>query len=153
MRFVVVSVVLASAVFASVAWGTTPMPPSPQQLVDERVEGMKKFGAALKASGQAATTADAKAKLAEAIAFSESIVSRFPKGTGIGDPGVTKSRAKQDIWTQPVEFKASADKMTAILKDVGVALDSGDKTKIDAAFAQVGSGCGGCHKPFRGPEL
>jgi cytochrome c556 len=154
MRVLVASAVLASAVLASAAWGTTPVPPSPQQVVDSRVEEMRKLGGNMKAASEAATPAEAKAKLAEAIAFSQVIVSRFPKGTGIGDAGVTKSRALQDIWTKPAEFKAAADAMTAILKDVDAALGTGDKAKIDAAFARVGKdGCAGCHKPFRGPEI
>jgi cytochrome c556 len=151
MRVVVASVVLALTVFVSAACGSPAQ--TPQQLVDARIEGMKKFGGALKATGQAATAAEAKAKTAEAIAFSDSIVSRFPKGTGIGDTGVTKTRALQEIWAKPVEFKAAADAMTATLKAIDTALGTGDKAKVDAAFAEVGKGCGGCHKPFRGPEV
>jgi cytochrome c556 len=138
---------------AGSASGTTPAPQTPQQIVDSRVEGMKKFGGTLKATSQAATPAEAKAKIGEAIAFSESIVSRFPKGTGIGDAGVAKSRALQDIWTKPDAFKASADAMTTTLKNVEAALATGDKAKVEAAFAQVGKSCGGCHNTFRGPEV
>lgn len=152
MRVAVASAVLLTSIFATSAWGTTPAP-TPQQIVDARIEDMKKLGGNLKAASQAATPAGAKAKIAEAIAFAETIVSRFPKGTGIGDTGVTKTRALQDIWTKPAEFKAAADALTAVLKSVDAALGSGDKAKIDAAFNEVGKGCGGCHKPFRGPEI
>jgi cytochrome c556 len=151
MRVVVVSTVLLASVFASSACGSPAQ--TPQQIVDARVEAMKKLGGDLKATSQAATPAEAKAKLAEAIAFSESIVSRFPKGTGIGDAGVTKTRALQDIWAKPAEFKAAADAMTAVLKNIDAALGTGDKAKVDAAFGEVGKSCGGCHKPFRGPEI
>lgn len=151
MRFVVASAVLALTAIASVACGASEAQ-TPQQIVDARVEGMKKFGGAMKATSQAATPAEAKAKLAEAIAFSESIVSRFPKGSGIGDAGVTKTRALQEIWAKPAEFKASADAMAATLKNIDAALGSGDKAKVDLAFAEVGKNCGGCHKMFRGPE-
>ncbi len=150
MRVVVAGAVLAVVAFASVACGAS-VAQTPQQTVDARVDGMKKFGGAVKAASQAATPEEAKAKLAEAIAFSESIVSRFPKGTGIGDTGVTKSRALQDIWAKPTEFKAAADAMTAALKNIDAVL--GDKAKADAAFAEVGKNCGGCHKMFRGPEV
>lgn len=149
MRVVVAGAALAVVAFASVACGAS-VAQTPQQTVDARVDGMKKFGGAVKAASQAATPEEAKAKLAEAIAFSESIVSRFPKGTGIGDTGVTKSRALQDIWAKPAEFKAAADAMTAVLKNIDAVL--GDKAKADAAFAEVGKNCGGCHKMFRGPE-
>lgn len=150
MRVVVAGAVLGVIAFASVACGA-PVAQTPQQAVDARVDGMKKFGGAVKAASQAATPEEAKAKLAEAIAFSESIVSRFPKGTGIGDAGVTKSRALQDIWTKPAEFKAAADAMIVALKNIDALL--GDKAKSDAAFAEVGKSCGGCHKMFRGPEV
>lgn len=149
MRVVVAGAALAVVAFASVACGAS-VAQTPQQTVDARVDGMKKFGGAVKAASQAAKPEEAKAKLAEAIAFSESIVSRFPKGTGIGDTGVTKSRALQDIWAKPAEFKAAADAMTAVLKNIDAVL--GDKAKADAAFAEVGKNCGGCHKMFRGPE-
>jgi cytochrome c556 len=151
MRVVVVSAILAVTVFASAACGSSAQ--TPQQIVDARIEGMKKLGGNMKATSQAATPAEAKAKIAEAIAFSESIVSQFPKGTGIGDTGVTKTRALQDIWTKAADFKAAADAMTATLKNIEAALGTGDKAKVDAAFAEVGKNCGGCHKAFRGPEV
>ena len=147
MRVLVVCAVLGGVAAAGFAGATTP---APQEVVDARIDGMKMMGGNLKAASQAATTAEAKAKVAEAIAFSESIVSRFPKGTGIGDSGVTKTRALQDIWAKPAEFKAAADAMTAALRNVDAALGAGDKTKIDAAFGDVGKNCGGCHKAFRG---
>lgn len=151
MRVVVASAVLAVTFLTSVACGSSG-PQAPQQVVDARIEAMKKLGGDLKATAQAATPAEAKAKIAEAIAFSESIVSRFPKGTGIGDTGVTKTRALQDIWTKPAEFKAAADALTAVLKNIDAALGTGDKAKVDAAFGEVGKSCGGCHKPFRVPD-
>jgi cytochrome c556 len=152
MRVVVASAAVFASLLVTTACGANPAQ-APQQIVDARIEAMKKLGGDLKATGQAATTAEAKAKIAEAIAFSETIVSRFPKGTGIGDAGVTKTRALQDIWTKPAEFKTAADALTTVLKNIDVALGTGDKAKIDAAFNEVGKSCGGCHKPFRGPEI
>lgn len=124
----------------------------PQQIVEQREAGMKKMVGSLKASSEAATPADAKAKLAEALAFAESIPSLFPKGTGIGDPGVTHSRAVQDIWTKWDDFKAASDGLVAALKQTGAAIDSGDKAKVEEGFNAVRKACGTCHTPFRGPE-
>jgi cytochrome c556 len=136
----------ALVVCASAAWAAD----APQQVIDERVSGMKKMGADMTVASKTPTAIVAQASLTTALAFAESIPSRFPKGTGIGDPGVTKTRALQDIWAKPAEFKAAADALVAALK---VARDAaGDKTKLDAALAAVGKSCGGCHKPFRGPE-
>ncbi len=152
MRAFVGVVALVAGVGLSIAWAAE-TEKTPQQIVDERVAGMKKMGGALKAaSGLKADPAAAKAKMAEAIAFAETIPSHFPKGTGIGDPGVTKSRALQEIWAKPDEFKAAAEAAVAALKAVDTALDSGEQAAVDAAFKGVGKGCGGCHKPFRGPD-
>jgi cytochrome c556 len=123
---------------------------TPQQIVDERVAGMKGMADNVKAAANAATPAEANAKFAAAIAFAETIPSLFPKGTGIGDAGVTKSRALQDIWAKPAEFKAAAATLVAVLKAADAVVD--DKVKLDAAFAEIRKGCGGCHTPFRGPE-
>ena len=150
MRLQFAAAAFCVAALTGVVWAAAP---APQQVIDARVEGMKALGGNLKAASQAATPADAKAKIAEAIAFSESIVSRFPKGTGPGDAGVTKTRALPDIWTKAAEFKAAADALTAALKNVDAALDSGDSAKVGAAFGEIGKNCGGCHKPFRGPEI
>ena len=149
MKFQVLSAALCAAICAGSVWAAAQ---SPQQIVDERVAGMKTMGGNIKAAGQAATPAEAKAKIAEALAYAESIVGRFPKGTGIGDAGVTKTRALQDIWTKPDDFKADAEALVKALKGVDAAI-GGDKAKLDAAFGAVGPSCGGCHKPFRGPEL
>lgn len=141
---------MAAALCAGAAWAAADAAKTPQQLIEAREAGMKSMGGNVKAASQAATVAEAKTKLAAAIAFAETIPSAFPKGTGIGDEGVTKSRALQDIWAKPTEFKAAADGLVAALKAADAAL--GDKAKADAAFAAVGKSCGACHTSFRGPE-
>jgi cytochrome c556 len=75
----------------------------------------------------------------------------FPKGTGIGDPGMTDTRALQDIWLKPDEFKAAADALVVALKSADAAL-GGERAKYDATKDAIYKACGGCHKPFRGPE-
>jgi cytochrome c556 len=140
------AVAALAAVCASVALAADP----PQKIIDDRVAGMKKLGGNLKGASEAATAADAQAQLSAAIAFAESIPSRFPKGTGIGDAGVTKTRARQDIWAKPAEFKAAAD---AVVKALKAAHDAaGDKAKLGAALKGVGGACKDCHDAFRGPE-
>jgi cytochrome c556 len=126
---------------------------SPQQIVDDRIAGMKKLGGHVKAASEAGIdAAKSKPALAEAIKFAESIPTLFPKGTGIGDAGVTKSRALQEIWAKPADFKAAAEALVAALKAADAAVDSGDAAKIGPAFKGIGKGCGGCHTQFRGPE-
>lgn len=124
---------------------------SPQQIVDDRLVGMKGLVENLKAAKGATDPAIAKAQLAQAIAFAQAIPSKFPKGTGVGDAGVTKTRALQDIWTKPSEFQAAADAMVVALKNADAV--AGDATKFAAAFGEIPKGCGGCHTPFRGPVV
>lgn len=141
---------LGAVVCAGALWAASAASPSPQQIVDDRIAGMKTMAGNLKAASEAATAADAKAKFEAARKFAETIPNLFPKGTGIGDKGVTKTRAVQDIWAKPAEFKAASDALVAALKTAEAA--AGDKAKTDAAFGEIRKSCGGCHTPFRGPE-
>ena len=147
MRYLVTSATLLLAVCAGVACAEATK--APQQIVDERVAGMKGMVGNLKGAGEEATPADAKAKFAAAIAFAETIPSLFPKGTGIGDAGVTKTRALQDIWAKPAEFKAGGyhvmlfDLANTVKpgKDVEVTftLANGDKVSTFAKVEETGA--------------
>jgi cytochrome c556 len=148
MKYSLVGAALIVAVCAGAACADTAT--GPQKVIDERIAGMKGMAGNLKGASEAATPADAKAKLAAAVAFAESIPAAFPKGTGIGDAGVTKTRALQDIWAKPAEFKAAAAALVAALKAASAA--AGDKPSFEAAFGEIRKSCGGCHTPFRGPE-
>jgi cytochrome c556 len=73
----------------------------------------------------------------------------FPPGSG-GTSTDGKYATKPAIWTDWNKFldaqKTASDKAEALL----VAVKSGDKTKIEAAFGDLGkNGCGGCHETFR----
>ena len=148
MKAVSSGLVLGFALLAGTAWAAGTM--SPQQIVDDRVAGMKSIGGSLRAAGEAKDPAEAKAQLAQAIALAEAIPSKFPKGTGPGDAGVTKTRALPEIWTKSDEFKADAAALVAALK---IASDAaGDAAKFGAAMEAVPKTCKGCHTTFRGPE-
>lgn len=125
-------------------------PGNPQQIIDERIAGMKTLPAALKAAREATDPAVTKAELGKALAFAKTIVSRFPKGTGPGDAGVTKTRALPAIWTEPAKFEESANGFVAALEKAIAA--AGDSSKLDAALGDVKKSCGGCHNSYRGPE-
>ena len=73
----------------------------------------------------------------------------FPPGSG-GTSTDGKYATKPVIWTDWNKFldaqKTASNKADALL----VAVKSGDKTKIEAAFGDLGkNGCGGCHETFR----
>ncbi len=136
-----VSVLMAVGVMAAGA-------PAPQQIVDGRVAGMKGLGGNLQAAHEATDAAVAKAELSKGIAFADSIPSLFPKGTGPGDAGVTKTRALAAIWTKSGDFKAASTTLSNALKAAEAAV--GDPAKLDAAFGEVKKTCKGCHIQFRG---
>ena len=138
----VVGLALAGSVLVAAA-------STPQEIVDDRVAGMKSLIGSLKGAREATDAAVARDHLAKAIAVAKSIPSKFPKGTGIGDAGVSKTRAKQEIWTKPAEFKAAADGFVAALEAASAA--AGDATKFGAAMGGVGKTCSTCHDAFRGP--
>jgi cytochrome c556 len=152
MKNLVAYAIAGTVLLAGAAWSAGALGLTPQNTADEREKAMKTMTGHIKVAADAATpAADAKARLGEAIKIAESIPAMFPKGTGIGDPGVTGTRALQDIWKKPAEFKAAADALVVALKSADAAL-GGERAKIDAAFGEVRKSCGGCHTPFRGPE-
>lgn len=63
-----------------------------------------------------------------------------------------KSRAKPEIWSDWAGFSKAADDLSMATAAVIEAAKSGDPAAIGAALGDVGKSCGGCHKPYRGPE-
>jgi len=136
---------LGVLVAASTVWAAGTM--SPQQIVDDRVNGMEAMGKGLTAAKTATDAATAKAELVKAIAFAKAIPDKFPKGTASGDPGVTKTRALPDVWAKPAEFKAAADALAVALQAASDA--AGDTAKFETAMGGVFKTCKGCHDAFR----
>ena len=96
-----------------------------------------------------ADLAQAEAGAAGLAQSTKKIPEAFPPGTG-GTNSDGKFATKPAIWTDWNKFldaqKCAAGKADALL----VAVKSGDKTKIEAAFGDLGkNGCGGCHETFR----
>ena len=150
MKFAVLGTVAGLLVAASAVWAADTVQIAPQQVVDLRVAGMKSLIGNLKTASTTTDAAVAKAELAKGIDFANSIPNLFPKGSGPGDQGVTKTRALPEIWTKPAEFKAAADALAKALKAASDA--AGDKAKFDAAFGDIKKSCGSCHDAFRGKE-
>jgi cytochrome c556 len=93
--------------------------------------------------------AQAEAGAAGLAQSTKKIPEVFPPGTG-GTNTDGKYATKPVIWTDWNKFldaqKTAASKAEALL----VAVKSGDKTKIETAFGDLGkNGCGGCHETFR----
>src|ERR1700758_461551 len=93
--------------------------------------------------------AQAKAAAADLTQTTKKIPELFPPGTGGANP-TGDFVAKPVIWTDWNKFldaqKTAAAKADALL----VAVNSGDKGAIEAAFNDLGkNGCGTCHTTFR----
>ena len=123
-----------------------------QATVDERVAAMKEMGGKVNEAFQLSGTsaAEARTKLAAAMAIAQTITGRFPAGTADGDPGVT-TRALPKIWSDQTGFKTAADGLLAALQAADAKLAANDSAGSDAAFADVRKACGACHQDYRGP--
>lgn len=74
----------------------------------------------------------------------------FPEGSG---PEAGKTRAKAEIWTDTAKFKEAQERWITKAETLLAVAKTGDMKKAFAAFGDMGkNGCGGCHKPFRGPK-
>ncbi len=97
-------------------------------------------------------TASDAAKSARMIASNiAQLPNHYPKGTSQGS-GAGNTRAKAEIWTEWARFAGASAKGTELALNLAMAADTGDKGAIGKAMGALGKGCGGCHKPFRGPK-
>lgn len=58
------------------------------------------------------------------------------------------NKAKEDIYKDPVKFKAKADAVQAEVKKLAVAAKAGDQAAVGAAAKSVGGACNSCHEAF-----
>jgi cytochrome c556 len=147
-------VVLATVMTIVLAgFGAASLAQDKETVIKNREALMKGQGKDL---GSVKAYTEGKADLAQAEAGAtgltqsmKKIPEAFPPGTG-GTNTDGKYATKPAIWTDWNKFldaqKSAAGKADALL----VAVKSGDKTKIEAAFGDLGkNGCGGCHETFR----
>jgi cytochrome c556 len=131
-------------------------PANPQSVVDQRVGLMKKFGAALGAAANQTqgktTTAAARKAVADARAGLEPATKLFPRGTALGDKGVTQSRALSIIFTNRSDFEAKFATLADRLAALDAALAKNAKADITKAMADTRAACSACHNKYRAPE-
>jgi len=131
-------------------------PANPQSVVDQRVGLMKKFGAALGAAANQAqgktTVAAARKTVADARAGLEPVTKLFPRGTALGDRGVTQSRALSIIFANRSDFEAKFDALAGRLAQLDAALAKNAKADIAKAIADTRTACSACHDKYRAPE-
>ena len=128
------------------------MMPSADSAYETREGVMKAIGGHMKAlgavaKGEAAMDASTPVHAQAVMELSHTVKFLFPE-----DSITEKSRANPEIWLDWDGFmKASMDFETASAALVEAAA-GGDPAALGAALGGVGKTCGGCHKPFRGPE-
>lgn len=131
-------------------------PANPQAVVNQRVAAMKTLGAAIGAATnqtQGKTTAAAARKsLAAARAQLEGVPKLFPRGTALGDRGVTQSRALSTIFINRSDFEAKFDALADRLAELDAALAKNAKAETTKALADTRAACSSCHNKYRAPE-
>jgi len=131
-------------------------PANPQSVVDQRVGLMKKLGGALGAAAnytQGKTTAAAARKsVADARAGIEPATKLFPRGTALGDKGVTQSRALSIIFANRSDFEAKFAALSDRLAALDAALAKNAKADVTKAMAGTRAACSACHNKYRAPE-
>ena len=73
----------------------------------------------------------------------------FPAGSG---PDAVKTEAKANIWEQPEEFKAAAEKLISASANFAAAASAGDVEGTKAQIMSLGGACKNCHDQFREEE-
>lgn len=99
---------------------------------------------------------DGKADLAKATGAASDLTHTMSKVPDVFPPGTAgtspdgKFAPKPAVWSDWKGFLAQRDVAAAKADALLAAVKSGDKPKIQAAFADLGkNGCGGCHGKFR----
>jgi cytochrome c556 len=77
------------------------------------------------------------------------VLTWFPRGTG-AEAGV-RTRAKPEIWSNPVGFRRAGATFVVAARALNAAAQAGDIARIRAAFPGVTRACSNCHDTFRGP--
>src|SRR5262245_12012012 len=149
-RSVVAAGIAALALAACTSAQTAQPGKTPEQIVEERQQVMKKNGEAwkhvqdqLKAGTIEGIAADAETMAANG----KRIPSLFPQGAM-----TDKSKAKPEVWQKWPEFEAAAKNMVAQSEKLRDAAKTNDKAAVEAVAKDFGrQACGTCHQPFRVP--
>lgn len=134
----------------------TSVPSNPQAVVNDRVAVMKSFAGALTTSGQfvqgKATASAAKARVTAAIGGADRLKHLFPRGTALGDKGVSDSRALSTIFATRSDFDGKLADLAQTLARLEPTLTAADKKTAAASLSEVRKACVGCHSKYRTPD-
>lgn len=117
--------------------------------MEERHDGYKKIGKAMRAAKQAIDKQDLNAVRGSAdqiATLAPQAIGWFPVGTG---PDVGKTWARAEIWQQRAEFDEGMTRFNEAARVFQTAAAGGDFGAIKDAHANLGKTCGSCHDRFR----
>ncbi|AXB79313.1 cytochrome c [Novosphingobium sp. P6W] len=145
---------LGTLVLAMAAAGT-PLLAAPADTIRSRIANYRELGSAFKAVNDGLRGGEVQTVLIAQSARQIRNASRgqyewFPAGSGL-QPGA-KTRAKQEIWTQPAKFKGAQDAFAKAADNFQLAVTSKDVAAIRAGAQKLGATCKGCHDNFRAPD-
>lgn len=125
--------------------------PTGQALVDAREQAMKTGGGALKFlttyDGSDSAKAQAAAKALDDNG--DKMLAMFPQGTGPGDPGISETHAKAEIWSNWADFEAKHKAYDDAVAELVSIAGGPDADAIKAAAMKVGGTCKGCHDTYK----
>lgn len=145
LRLVLIMFVFVANAYAFEGYDLT----DPNQAYEYRQKMMKANAKYMKAMGKAMKQGMQDTAIfvegSQFIAKSyDQLEEMFPEGSDIGD-----SEAKENIWTHPEMFAQAVEMAQGKAQALVVAVESGDKDAMIAAFQGVGQTCKKCHEFFR----
>lgn len=131
-----------------------PLFAAPADQVRARIAGFRELGASFKTVNDSLRTPEPQTFLIQIAArqivgLSRDMPGWFPAGSGLESGAKTK--AKAEIWSQAVKFKAAQGAFAKQALVLQAAAQSGLAPAIRAETAKLGKTCKGCHDTFRAP--
>jgi cytochrome c556 len=147
------TVVVVLSLAVAVAGCATFKKRTPEEAIAARQELMKQQGAAMRSISDKMKAGQVQAVASDAKILedtSKKITDLFPEGS----VNPATSRAKPEIWQKWSEFEGHAKKLNTQAKLLADTAKTGNADATGKMVADIGRGtCGGCHTPFRGPEI
>ena len=146
-------VVVLSLGVAGVGCASMKAKMNPDEAIAARQKLMKEQGAAMRSISDKMKAGQVQAVASDAKILedtSKKITALFPEGS----VNPATSRAKPEIWQKWSEFEGFAKKLNTEAKTLADTARTGNADVTGKMVADIGRGtCGGCHTPFRGPEI
>jgi cytochrome c556 len=125
-----------------------------KKIMHDRHEGMEDIGDAMKqVSGEVRKDSPDMTKIRSGTAvfakYAPLVKGWYPPGTS---RAAGKTRAKDEIWKKPDDFRAKAVAFEGAAAKLDAAAKGGDLAAIRAAHGDLGKTCKACHDPYREPE-